>query len=87
MASEFTVLLDEQATRDGLIRAFRATFADAGPGDTAVFYYSGHGSQQEAPPEHLVFEPDGLDETLVLHDSRADGGYDLADVELGGARA
>jgi hypothetical protein len=77
------MLLDEQATRDGLIRAFRATFADAGPGDTAVFYYSGHGSQQEAPPEHLVFEPDGLDETLVLHDSRADGGYDLADVELG----
>ena len=83
MASTFTVLLDEQATRDGLIRAFRATFADAGPGDTAVFYYSGHGSQQEAPPEHLVFEPDGLDETLVLHDSRTDGGYDLADVELG----
>jgi hypothetical protein len=83
MASTFTVLLDEQATRDGLIRAFRATFAAAGPGDTAVFYYSGHGSQQEAPPEHLVFEPDGLDETLVLHDSRADAGYDLADVELG----
>ena len=83
MTSTFTMLLDEQATRDGLIRAFRRTFADAGPGDTAVFYYSGHGSQQEAPPEHLVFEPDGLDETLVLHDSRADGGYDLADVELG----
>ena len=83
MTSAFTVLLDEQATRDGLIGAFRRTFADVGPGDTAVFYYSGHGSQQEAPPEHLVFEPDGLDETLVLHDSRADGGYDLADVELG----
>jgi hypothetical protein len=83
MASTFTVLLDEQATRDGLIGAFRRTFADAVPGDTAVFYYSGHGSQQEAPPEHLVFEPDGLDETLVLHDSRAAGGYDLADVELG----
>ena len=83
MTSAFTVLLDEQATRQGLIGAFRRTFADAAPGDTAVFYYSGHGSQQEAPPEHLVFEPDGLDETLVLHDSRADGGYDLADVEVG----
>jgi hypothetical protein len=83
MSPTLTVLLDEQATRDGLIRAFRATFADAGPGDTAVFYYSGHGSQQEAPPEHRVFEPDGLDETLVLHDSRADHGDDLADVELG----
>ena len=83
MALTFTVLLDEQATRDGLIRAFRAAFASAGPGDTAVFCYSGHGSQQEAPPEHLVFEPDGLDETLVLYDSRAEGGHDLADVELG----
>ena len=83
MACSFTMLLDEQATRDGVIRAFRATFGGAGPGDTAVFCYSGHGSQQEAPPEHLVFEPDGLDETLVLHDSRAPGGLDLADVELG----
>src|SRR5262249_35356854 len=51
-------------------------------GDTALFYYSGHGSQEDAPPEHLAFEPDGLDETLVLADSRTETGLDLADKEL-----
>jgi hypothetical protein len=77
-----TRLVDEAATRAGVIEAFRSTFAPAAAGDTAVFYYSGHGSQEQAPPEHLPFEPDGLNETLVLVDSRAEGGLDLADKEL-----
>jgi uncharacterized caspase-like protein len=54
----------------------------AGPGETALFYYSGHGSQEPALPEHAELEPDGLNETLVLHDSRSVDGYDLADKEL-----
>lgn len=83
MDARFATLLDADATRDAVIAGFRTTFADAGPDDAAVFWYSGHGSQQQAPPEHLAFEPDGLDETLVLHDSRTEGSHDLADVELG----
>jgi len=77
-----TTLLDAQATRDAVIETFRGTFADASEGDTALFYFSGHGSQEVAPPEHLAFEPDGLNETLVLADSRTETGFDLADKEL-----
>src|SRR6516164_9524501 len=69
---QITTLLDGEATRDAVIETFRRTFADASAGDTALFYYSGHGSQEQAPPEHLAFEPDGLNETLVLADSRTE---------------
>jgi hypothetical protein len=79
---QVTTLLDAEATRDVVIETFRRTFADASAGDVALFYYSGHGSQEEAPPEHLAFEPDGLNETLVLADSRTETGFDLADKEL-----
>ena len=60
------VLLGREATKD----AIRAAIVDwlaprAGPGDLAIFYFAGHGSQ--------VFdldgdEPDGLDETLAPAD-------------------
>ena len=45
--------------------------------------YSGHGSQELSPPEFWHLEPDHLDETLVCYDSRLNGGWDLADKELG----
>ncbi len=48
----------------------------------ALFYYSGHGSQESPPPEFWHIEPDHLDETLVCYDSRNDGNWDLADKEL-----
>ena len=51
-------------------------------GDIALFYYAGHGAQEQAPPEFWPLEPDRLNETLVCHDSRLDGGWDLADKEL-----
>ncbi|WP_199422965.1 caspase family protein [Actinotalea solisilvae] len=77
------VLLDAEATREGLTAAFRDHLGQAGPDDVALFYYSGHGSQQRVPDELVLAEGDRLDETLVLHDSRAPGGHDLADKELG----
>ena len=48
-----------------------------------MFYYSGHGSQEQAPEEFWHVEPDRLDETLVCFDSRMAGCWDLADKELG----
>jgi hypothetical protein len=48
----------------------------------ALFYNSGHGSQESAPPEFWCIEPDHLDETLVCYDSRNDGQWDLADKEI-----
>ena len=76
------LLVNEQVTRKGLIEAWRSHLGQAGPDDVALFYYSGHGSQEHAPPEFWDFEPDRLNETLVCHDSRAAGGWDLADKEL-----
>lgn len=76
------LLTNEQATRQGIIDAWREHLSQAGSGDVALFYYSGHGSQEVAPPEFWDFEPDRMNETLVCHDSRAAGGWDLADKEL-----
>lgn len=76
------ILLSEQATRDHIIAGFEQHLTQAGEGDTALFYYSGHGSQATTADELLAIEADGLDETLVCHDSRLDGHYDLADDEL-----
>lgn len=81
--AEPLVLLDEQATRQGIIDGFQNYLSQAQDGDTALFYYSGHGSQEPAPPEFWAVEPDRLNETLVCHDSRAaSNSWDLADKEL-----
>ena len=76
------LLTNAQATRQGVIDAWRSHLGQAGPGDVALFCYAGHGSQENAPTEFWDFEPDRMNETLVCHDSRADGGWDLADKEL-----
>ena len=79
---ELRTLTDQQATRQAVIDGFRAHLGRAGAEDVALFYYSGHGSQEDAPPEFWRFEPDRLDETLVCWDSRMPGRFDLADKEL-----
>lgn len=76
------LLTNAEATRQGLINAWRGHLGQAGPGDVALFYYSGHGSYENAPPEFWDFEPDKRNETLVCYDSRLPGGWDLADKEL-----
>lgn len=75
-------LFGQQATRQAVIDGFRAHLGRARAGDVVLFYYSGHGSQEDAPPEFWRFEPDRLDETLVCWDSRMPGRFDLADKEL-----
>ena len=66
-------LKNYEATRDAVIRAFRDHLGQAGPEDVALFCYSGHGSQEQAPERFWSIEPDHLDETLVLYDSRMEG--------------
>ena len=75
-------LRDTGATRQNIIDGFRKHLSEAKEDDVALFYYSGHGSQNHTPPEFWYLEPDHLDETLVCHDSRLAGKYDLADKEL-----
>ena len=64
---QVTVLTDAQATRQGIIDAFRALSAKARAGDVVVVHYSGHGSRMK---DASGDESDGLDETIVPHDSR-----------------
>ena len=75
-------LRNEQATREAVIDGFRGHLAGAGPGDVTLFYYAGHGSQEQAPEQFWHLEPDRRDETLVCYDSRTPGCWDLADKEL-----
>ncbi|MER9217227.1 caspase family protein [Mesorhizobium sp. M0663] len=82
--SRLKLLKNEEATRANIIDGFRTHLSKAGDGDTALFYYSGHGSQEDSPPEFWHLEPDHLDETLVCFDSRDEGQWDLADKELAG---
>lgn len=76
------VLTNDAATRDAVIAGFREHLALADQDDVALFYFSGHGSQEPAPKEFWHLEPDHLNETLVCYDSRLPGKYDLADKEL-----
>ena len=75
-------LIDREATPSAVIRVFREHLGQAGPDDVALFCYSGHGSQEQAPEQFWAIELDHLDETLVLYDSRMEGSWDLADKEL-----
>jgi hypothetical protein len=83
------LLRDTEATYDAVKSQFRQhllgsvrAFVAAHPGDqpAVLFHFSGHGSQA---PDPTGQEPDGFDETLVCHDSRLEGVYDLKDWELG----
>ena len=73
---------EAKPTRQAVIDGFRTHLCQAGNDDVALFYFSGHGSQEKAPPELCHLEPDRLDETLVCYDSRTEGKWDLADKEL-----
>jgi hypothetical protein len=81
-ALQLKTLKNGEATRQAVIDAFRDHLGKAKKGDVVLFYYSGHGSQEQAPEEFWTIEPDHLDETLVLFDSRTQGSWDLADKEL-----
>lgn len=75
-------LVNEDANRAAVIAALSAHLGQAGPGDTALFWYSGHGSHRLTT--RAAGSPvDDSDQTLVLFDSRTQGSTDLADVELG----
>ena len=78
--SGIRLLLNSQATRQGILNAIRAHLIEPSrPGDEAVFFYAGHGSQVIYP---LSDELDQKDESLVPSDSIA-AAPDIRDKELG----
>ncbi|MGB6301840.1 MAG: caspase family protein [Rivularia sp. (in: cyanobacteria)] len=78
---QIKTLFNQDATRDNIIDGFREHLSQANSNDVVLFYYSGHGSQEEnIPEEFLPFEPDGKNETLYCYDSFEN--WHLADKEL-----
>ncbi|MEU8376084.1 caspase family protein [Micromonospora sp. NPDC048894] len=75
-------LLNEDATREAVVTAIRSHLGGALPGEVALLWFSGHGSQQPVAPEFWHLEPTGMSQSLVCHDSRALGVPDLTDKEL-----
>ena len=75
-------LIDREATRQAIINGFEEYLCQANSDDIALFYFSGHGSQEPVPPQLRDIEPNGLIETLVCCDSRTENSWDLADKEL-----
>jgi len=76
-------LLDHDATGAAIVEGFRTHLAKAGPGDTALFWFSGHGSLSPVPENLWHLEENGTNlHTLVCADSRYGGRPDLLDKEL-----
>ncbi|MGH1364913.1 MAG: caspase family protein [Calditrichia bacterium] len=76
------VLTNENATYDNVVAGFRKHLCQADADSITYFHYSGHGSRRPSAEFFHREYPDGLDETLLLHDSRLAGKYELADKEL-----
>ncbi len=80
----FTTLLDEAATRDGILGALATFEASTQPGDIVAFYYAGHGSRIR---DREGDKPSGWDCTLVpvdgtAHDGSGEGSIDITDDEI-----
>jgi uncharacterized caspase-like protein len=66
-AQDIRVLTNADATSEGIRKAFDAHLLQAGPGDVAVFYFYGHGTQIQDDNKE---EADQLDEALVPYDGQ-----------------
>lgn len=77
---------DYQApTFDNITKQAFSHFKEAKKGDICLFYYSGHGSQIDAPEVFHHSKPDQQNETIVCVDSRdpaAPNARDIIDKEL-----
>lgn len=62
------VLENKAATKAAIIDGFQKHLAQAGPEDTVLIYFSGHGTQEDADPEVWPFESDGKLECIVNYD-------------------
>lgn len=75
-------LVDGAATRAAVAAGITGHLGRARASDTALFWFSGHGSQRPVPSRWSHREPSGLMQTLVCFDSRTNGVPDLDDKDL-----
>ncbi|KAG8711641.1 hypothetical protein FRC11_002268, partial [Ceratobasidium sp. 423] len=83
--SQINVILDEQATRAGIIKGFQdLAKPDNGiqRGDPIVIYYAGHGSEINPPPDRAANGP--LVQCIIPQDtSKVDGVVPIPDYTIG----
>lgn len=83
---EYPTKLDYRSpTFDNITKEAFSHFKNAQKGDICLFYYSGHGSQIDAPAVFHHSKPDQQNETIVCVDSRdpaAPNARDIIDKEL-----
>ena len=79
--SDIKLLTDERATTANIRKGLEGLVADASPGDSLVFHYSGHGSQvRDVHGDELS---DNLDEVICPYDMDWDNPFtddDLAEI-------
>ncbi|RCR71546.1 caspase family protein [Larkinella punicea] len=77
------LLQDRKADKASVVSAFREHLGQAKEGDVALFYFSGHGTQEWADPTVWKHETDGRLECLACHyDEQTASDFLLADKEL-----
>jgi len=59
-------LIDREATVENVRAAFASMAAQIDENDTFVFFYSGHGGQEQRAGGFVASDADGYDETLAL---------------------
>ncbi|MGV9587616.1 caspase family protein [Streptomyces tendae] len=67
-AAKVRTVLNGAATVAAVEEGIRTFLGAAGPGDTAVFWFSGHGSQSAASGPDLLIEATGWNQALVCAD-------------------
>lgn len=74
-------ITDQEAYRDHILTAFERHLGQAGPNGSAVFYYSGHGTQLD---ENIGsdYEADGKDEAIYIWGNEFNGSV-IVDEEIG----
>lgn len=68
-ATNMVILVDEEATAEGVREAFAQLAPKVRPGDVFLFFYSGHGGRGGLD-EAAIDEPDRRDEYLALYEGQ-----------------
>ena len=79
-AKHIDTLMDDFATRDGILHGMNDLLQKCNSGDIAFIYYAGHGSQVKNSLS--ATKADKLDETIVPSDTWKEGVRDIRDKEL-----
>jgi len=77
------MLMNREGNRRQILEAAQRHLGQAGANGTAVFYYSGHGTQLDGNYGEQDAEPDGKDEAIAVWGSGEDGGSLILDDEIG----